>query len=462
MLVSRRCGCGRLALLQASLVLGSLVKEELSEKLHQRSLQSGSASGEQLADEAALLQHFLDVDFRKDKVPLETSKTYGLLLEQEARASENAIWAQESYENAMQGFNAALRNEQSNELTENPLSNEELSVVEQRSNDTVTTEQHSPFNLLLYNEIVFEVSQQNGTLQHKSKIALALLEGFFVPALLGVDRCYMGQPLLGVLKGISFGGCMIWYLIDYIVICVNMFEQKATINTLGFSADFKNDQVSTALLITICFLVVHYCCYSGCGIGFLRNLLGTIRLPAPGTDDVVAVSRHQEVHLSYKTITGNEALIYGDHNHIEGGWHQVIGNCNVVDGRGCYVTGDSNLVHGMNCNVNGDGNDVNGLSNTVNGAHNKNSGSNQRNQESKPFRQSEFEKYQAKRVVGRRDNPGIRATSPVVNNTKREWEEAEDGFEDGTSEVLARAAERERRAEILAEKLAARGLPSCC
>ncbi|MCJ7826631.1 MAG: NINE protein [Demequinaceae bacterium] len=47
----------------------------------------------------------------------------------------------------------------------------------------------------------------------------ALLLSFFIGSL-GVDRFYLGYTSLGVIKLITFGGCGVWTLIDFILIAV--------------------------------------------------------------------------------------------------------------------------------------------------------------------------------------------------------------------------------------------------
>lgn len=42
---------------------------------------------------------------------------------------------------------------------------------------------------------------------------LALLVGY-----LGVGRCYTGYVCCGIIKGLTLGGCTVWYLIDWILV----------------------------------------------------------------------------------------------------------------------------------------------------------------------------------------------------------------------------------------------------
>ncbi len=48
---------------------------------------------------------------------------------------------------------------------------------------------------------------------------VAMLLSFFVGSF-GVDRFYLGYTGLGIAKLLTFGGCGIWSLIDFILICM--------------------------------------------------------------------------------------------------------------------------------------------------------------------------------------------------------------------------------------------------
>jgi len=93
----------------------------------------------------------------------------------------------------------------------------------------------------------------------KSKVALAVIVGLGFNCC-GVDRCYLGGLVLGIVKGITLGGLGIWALIDWIVIFINMLQKKDNIASLGMTATFGGaDDCNTAFWITIVFFVLHLC-----------------------------------------------------------------------------------------------------------------------------------------------------------------------------------------------------------
>mmetsp|Transcript_17026 Transcript_17026/g.29415 ORF Transcript_17026/g.29415 Transcript_17026/m.29415 type:complete len:421 (+) Transcript_17026:121-1383(+) len=108
----------------------------------------------------------------------------------------------------------------------------------------------------LLNEIEFELSSHGLQTSKKSKVFLAVLEGLALPAFFGVDRCYMGQITIGIIKGITLGGIGIWACIDYIVILINMSSKSESINCFGFTGIFTPMSIDDSFKFFMFFLIL--------------------------------------------------------------------------------------------------------------------------------------------------------------------------------------------------------------
>lgn len=65
----------------------------------------------------------------------------------------------------------------------------------------------------------------------------------------------MGQTLLGVLKGITFGGFMIWHLIDYFTCVYCALTKMKSLQMMGYDATFKPNTIENAFWTCIVLLV---------------------------------------------------------------------------------------------------------------------------------------------------------------------------------------------------------------
>lgn len=92
----------------------------------------------------------------------------------------------------------------------------------------------------------------------KSKVALAMVE-MLALGFCGIDRCYMGQVSLGVIKGITLGGLGVWFAIDYALVAINALQKKDLIDVLGYSALYSTDggEIETAFWLVVIFATVH-------------------------------------------------------------------------------------------------------------------------------------------------------------------------------------------------------------
>lgn len=75
----------------------------------------------------------------------------------------------------------------------------------------------------------------------------------------GVDRCYLGQLMLGTAKAVTCGGCGIWYFIDYVIISVNCLMFWESMDTFFMNASFQKDDANIAFWITVVGLIFQCC-----------------------------------------------------------------------------------------------------------------------------------------------------------------------------------------------------------
>merc|ERR1740121_1064198 len=72
----------------------------------------------------------------------------------------------------------------------------------------------------------------------------------------GCDRCFMGQPYIGIFKCVTCGGCGIWTLIDYLLAFYLALSKSESVNTLGLSATFNPATVDGALYVSLILFVL--------------------------------------------------------------------------------------------------------------------------------------------------------------------------------------------------------------
>jgi len=83
--------------------------------------------------------------------------------------------------------------------------------------------------------------------------------------LCGCDRCFMGQICLGVIKGLTFGGLLVWQLIDYFVCAVNAIQMEKEVKAVGYDVAFEENSIQFAQYLAGFFLLcllIHICLFA--------------------------------------------------------------------------------------------------------------------------------------------------------------------------------------------------------
>lgn len=117
---------------------------------------------------------------------------------------------------------------------------------------------YSNFAAAVSKQVQYELDMSAKELPVKNKVILVLLEIFGL-GLCGVDRCYLGQTCVGVIKGLTLGGLTIWALMDYICVVVTCLSMVDYINALGMRVNFGHASSTAAFVVVIVGLLLKCC-----------------------------------------------------------------------------------------------------------------------------------------------------------------------------------------------------------
>jgi len=109
----------------------------------------------------------------------------------------------------------------------------------------------SLWNNAFTNRIQHEIAMQAEPVK-VNKIFWVILTMFF--GCCGCDRCFMGQTLLGVCKGLTLGGFLIWWLVDYWVCVVHAVQKSEKIDMVGYHHVFEKNSIEGAFYTALILL----------------------------------------------------------------------------------------------------------------------------------------------------------------------------------------------------------------
>lgn len=134
---------------------------------------------------------------------------------------------------------------------------EEVAFVQEATNRTSVALQ----SLDVLGHLEYELQVGAGT-SAKSKVALALMELTVVPGVLGLDRCYMGQCGLGIVKAATFGGLTVWFIFDFLAVVMTCLSGHKYMNAFGLKGKFIDNEITFAFWLALVWLLGMFmvCC----------------------------------------------------------------------------------------------------------------------------------------------------------------------------------------------------------
>lgn len=136
-----------------------------------------------------------------------------------------------------------------------------IQVVLEQEADAVNKSNGTSLQKSLFVQLEYELKLSQDP-PSKNKLILALIEVLLL-GVLGIDRCYMGQVLLGSLKGVTCGGFIIWAVIDYFVVGYYALMKTTSIGSFGYHAKFDQGAVEPAFWVFVLLLAFKVCGFYG-------------------------------------------------------------------------------------------------------------------------------------------------------------------------------------------------------